>query len=333
MRISDKTNREELSPVPESEFERVLEEDLSEAREELQAREAASPRHTNQETWQQAGRMIKEFRPVPWPLWVMIRSVLGSGEGVKLAESSVFAPAEPIVDNALQDLTLGQFALGIDNVSGLPLSERLKLLKPDVGAALAFIYSVCRRVTSSHNERIWRPILDDALLRAQIGYFVGARNENFGVGRGMVAGFSGRSGLAIQIASGTERQAERSIEFLALGREISEVGLSTYACEPLQVSAMALVAAGLPHQAAYGTARFERRHDTIQPDSLEYRWLSALTITEHMRTGNSEMIRPEHWAAVGFNQGSARDALQVATRQLLRRGHSWRFLTDAVLAH
>ena len=46
------------------------------------------------------------------------------------------------------------------------------ILPSDVVAASSVIHAVCRRLGTRQFERIWRPILDDAILRARIGYLV-----------------------------------------------------------------------------------------------------------------------------------------------------------------
>ena len=171
---------------------------------------------------------------------------------------------------------------------------------------------------------MWGPILDDALMRAGIGYFVGMMAEDFGPGRGMLAGFAGRVGLAVLIASGTPEQAHNAITLLAGGRQIEEVALELYGCEPLHVAAMVLSAAGCGRESVIGIAAFTMSsHDRSTLSTAQQQWLAALTITEKVRSGEIEGVPESDWTLMGYDEGAERKELSEIITTLKRRGHGW----------
>lgn len=274
-------------------------------------------------TWQVAREITTQFRPVPWFIWRICNYSLGtSGEIHEINEGMVFG-LRRLIYAAASDPYLGAGEKVND------VRKAIKIVPSDVIAAVSVIHAICRRLASSQFERIWRPILDDALLRARIGWMAGALCEDFGEGRSMLAGFSGRTGLAILIASGELEQARSSLEMLAAGTRIEEVGMALYGCDPLQVSAMVLMAAGCGRDAAYGAARFASINDPVVEtvETLDQRrWLASFTICEYLRTGRADEIAEEHWNALKFDQEELRDEIKKQAKQVARRGHEWNWL-------
>jgi len=292
--------------------------------EELQGGALDAARHQIQSTgvaagsWEVAGNIVRNFRPVPWILWKVVRSVFGKSSQIGKPDSIVFDIVHPLVVQAARDKSLG----GAEDAMSLSLEKAVQLTGTDTAAALCLMHGVCRRISSTLSERIWRPILDDALLRAQIGMFVGGNLERFGRGRGMLAGFSGRSGLAIQIASGDMNKAQRTLEGLAAGMAMRDVGMTIYGCDPLQVSAMTLAAAGVSSDAAIGTASYSTEGKNIPPSSTQFLWLSAFAIAERLRMGDVDRVENRYWDAFDLNQ-ARRGELKQKVQQLQRKGHHW----------
>lgn len=169
--------------------------------------------------------------------------------------------------------------------------------------------------------------MDDALLRCEIGYLVGERVPTFGAGRGMLAGFAGRCGLAILIACGTLDQARKALELLAGGSEIKNVGLNVYGCDPLQVSAMTLSAAGCGRDAAFGTVRYASPEAMLLTENQEqFQWLSAFTVVEKVRIGREREVDEKYWEALGFVLGQDRGDLVEVAESLARKGHSFSWI-------
>lgn len=323
---SAESSSEESRDDFDQQMDQELEETTGDVTESVTGAVVQSP-ETLQNSWKTAQKLVKSFRPVPWAVWIAIRGTYRKSGEVGEPGAMVFDVLDPVIKAALKDPTLGRDVEPHEaNDPYISLTRSVELLGADVCASVCFLYSVCRRVQASLAERVWRPIIDDALLRAQIGYFVGGFLPEFGHGRGMLAGFSGRSGLAIQIASGQIDQAQEALESLALGLSIHDVGMSVYGCGPLQVSAMSLAAAGVSKDAAFGTASYALEDDRVEPDTPQYRWLSAFSIIEQLRVGRSEDIQPEHWRALAFEKVERQEALKGKARELLRKGHSWHWI-------
>ena len=236
-------------------------------------------------------------------------------------EPIAFDLVRPLILNAAKDKTLIKDGVTIATPV-VKIEEATKGLDLDVCAALCVVHGVCRRISVSLAERVWRPILEDALMRAQIGYHVGHHCPRFGRGRGMLAGFSGRCGLAVLIASGDLSKAQRALEGLASGMDIRKVGITVYGCDPLQVAAMTLSAAGCNIEAAFGVASFSSDGKDVAPKSEEFLWLSAFAISEHLRMGSTEQIEERYWQALGFELAD-RAALKEKIKILQRKGPSW----------
>ena len=194
--------------VEKDSFTLQLEKTLTNVHEEVALVDSES---LEREAWLEAKSIIEKFKPVPWFIWRLSHFVLGrSGEIKQLDQGLVFG-LRRLLFAAASDKVLGS-GRKIDNTR-----EALSLVSSDVVAAVSVIHAICRRLSKCDFERIWRPILDDALLRARIGVVVGEVVPEFGSGRAMLAGFAGRLGLAILISSGSLEQAQRCLELLASG--------------------------------------------------------------------------------------------------------------------
>ena len=271
--------------------------------------------------WQHARAIVERFKPTPWFIWRLSNFVLGRAGVINEAPEGLVFGLRRLLFAAASDGVLGA-GQKINNAR-----RALNELDPDVLAAVAVIHGMCRRLGTFDHERIWRPILEDALVRSRIGFMVGAKNPEFGSGRGMLAGFAGRCGLAILIATGDLDQARRALEMLASGTDIRDVGLAVYRCEPLQVSAMTLSAAGCGRDAAFGTVSFSAGDALGAVDSTtQLQWLAAFTIIERTRVGRESEIDARLWDALGFGTPEAQKELVTEVKQLVRRGHGWGWL-------
>lgn len=274
------------------------------------------------QSWTIAREVVQNFRPVPWFVWRLSNFVLGKpGQINPVSEGLVFG-LRRLLFAAASDATLGS-GMKVNNVR-----RALEVLEPDVVAAIAVIHAVCRRLSSYQFDRIWRPMLDDALLRSQIGLMVGQNQPSFGAGRGMLAGFAGRCGLTILLASGSLEQAREALEMLATGAEFREVGAKLFGCDPLQVSAMTLSAAGCGRDAAFGTVNYAAKVDLekVVENEEQLRWLAAFTITESVRTGKLSELDPRLWEVFDLDPVSAAEELQNRVRTMVRRGHGWHWI-------
>ncbi|MCB0321306.1 MAG: hypothetical protein KDD60_10295 [Bdellovibrionales bacterium] len=301
-------------------FERQLEATLQETEQAVMSLKELSLDPDQARSWSAARSVIEEFKPVPWFIWRLSNFVLGRPGSIgDVSEGLVFG------------LRRLMFALGSDETVGVgekvnSVRKALSVVESDVIASASVIHAVCRRLASKEHERIWKPILDDALLRARIGHDVGARCPGFGSGRGMLSGFAGRAGLAILISLGDLNKARRSLELLATGRTIKETGFLVYECDPLQVSAMMLTAAGIGRDAAFGTVNFSvgGQFESLETDE-QRRWLAAFEIIENMRMVGGTNVTDEAWAQMNFDE-EAQVELRATVKTLVRRGHGWQWM-------
>lgn len=314
------------APAEADSFAKELERTLQETEQAVLSIEGANADALAGKSWQHARTLVTQFRPVPMFIWRLSNFVFGKpGHINKVSEGLVFG-LRRLLFAAASDPVLGSGAK-INSVH-----KALEVLPSDVVAATAVIHAISRRLASRQFERIWRPILDDAVLRAQIGYFIGRENRNFGAGRGMLAGFAGRCGLAILISSGDLEQARKALEMLATGAEIRAVGMSLYGCDPLQISAMTLSASGCGRDAAYGTVSYSASLSlpTVAEDDIalesQQAWHSAFLITEFIRTARFDKIPQSSWEHLGIWDDSTRAAVQEKAKAALRRGHGWNWL-------
>ncbi|MBX7138675.1 MAG: hypothetical protein K1X83_11895 [Oligoflexia bacterium] len=320
------TGRGDLVVEPEDggnkdSFALKLEETLRETEQAVLSLSAIANDAAQGKAWEISRRVVEGFKPVPWFIWRLSNFVLGkSGQVAEASEGLVFGMRR-LLFAAASDSLLGAGEKVND------VRNALKVVKPDVIAAVSVIHAVCRRLSSRPFERIWRPIVEDALLRARIGYYVGERSASFGAGRGMLAGFSGRSGLAILISSGELEQARQTLEMLATGALIRDVGYGVYRCDPLQVSAMTLSAAGCGRDAAFGTVSYASDDPwAVAANDEQLRWLAAFSLCEAIRMGQVKEIDPKYWELMGYSEVQSREHVIAEARKLVRRGHGWTWI-------
>jgi hypothetical protein len=272
-------------------------------------------------TWRCAREVVEKFKPVPWFIWRISNYVFSRSGQINSVPEGMIMGLRRLLFAAASDLLLG---------SGKPVSNlkvATSLLRSDVIAAVSVVHAVCRRLATKEFERIWRPIIDDALLRAQIGYYVGRRCEHFGAGRGMLAGFAGRAGLAILIASGDLQQARHALEELAAGRDIGEVGLELYGCDPLQVSALMLSASGCGKDAAFGVVTYVSKEPLESLANNEQRaWLAAFTVCEKIRLGQQVLVPSDYWQLLEYTEAGEREQLVELAKTFVREGTNWAWI-------
>jgi hypothetical protein len=278
-----------------------------------------------EDSWAVASQLVREFRPVPWLVWRIVHAVIGKPNKIEKPDSITFDIFQPLLLKAAKDEVLTRGKSKETKVTRL--DQAVKILGHDIAAAVCMIHSVCRKVKSAVSERVWKPILDDALIRAQIGFYVGSKQTKFGSGRGMLAGFSGRSGLAILIAQGAPKQAQHALEGLAKGSDMRDVGLKVYGCDPLQVSAMTLSAGGCSMDAAFGVASFnlaKRASDSniFKDGSQLEQWLTVFAMSEYLRIGEPKSISDHQWKLLDWESEADQGELRQYAQKLTKKGHS-----------
>lgn len=278
---------------------------------------------TQKESWTVASRTVRDYKPVSGYLWRVVHAVLGRADKASKPDPMIFDALKPLIIESAADARLGN-----PNTRVSSLDDAVKIVGIDSAAAVCVVYGVCRRISATLTERLWRPIIDDALIRASIGYVVGEKVADFGKGRGILAGFSGRAGLAIQIAASDIQKAQRALEGLASGQPMKDVGTTVYGCDPLQVSAIMLASAGVTPEAAYGVAAYSNQGKNINPKSAANLWLSVFTVAEHLRISEADTIDPKYWRSLGLNE-SAQNEIRSSVDVILRKGHNWEWLLSS----
>lgn len=305
-------------------FTQKLEQTLEDTEKAVLGAVGSAMSQSETESWQRARDIVQQFRPVPWFIWRLSNYALGKAGVVKqISEGFVFG-LRRLLFAAASDPALG---IG-EKVNSV--KRALEILPGDVVAAVAVLYAVNKRLSTSQHDRIWRPILEDALLRARLGLLVGPRDPLFGAGRGILAGYAGRCGLAILIAQGDLDQARKALEMLATGSPIKKVGLAVYACDPLQISALTLTAAGCGHDAAFGTVSYsidpQYRDNAFRENEEQQRWLATFSLIESLRTGNISELPKEVLSRFSLEEPAVQEELLAEAKKIVRRGHGWSWL-------
>ena len=170
------------SAQEDEEYQQKVSQDLQRAGSELRALEGGAPQAAD--SWSVAGSLIARFRPIPLVVWRIVRAVYGRSGRITQAHPLTFIGLERVlyraaVDETLAVTTLDDILSRVEQSESAAMRDVVETLGIDVAAALCLIHAVCRRVAQSPLEPIWRPILDDALLRAQIGFHLGGFIDGF----------------------------------------------------------------------------------------------------------------------------------------------------------
>ncbi len=133
------------------------------------------------------------------------------------------------------------------------------------------------------------------------------------------------------MAQGEMEQAQKVLEMLAGGITLEAAGMEIYSCDPLQVSALTLSAAGCGRDAAFGTARYAAGDSGpglggSAAEIEQQRWRAAYAIIEKVRVGKAAEIPVRYWDDLGFCDGPMRDSLISEARKIVRNGHGWGWL-------
>lgn len=275
-------------------------------------------------SWLCARDLVQDFQPVPWVIWKLSKYAIGTNEKInKLFEPSVLG-LRRLLFAAASDRVLGAGEKIAD------VRAALEVLPSDVVAAVAVLHGLCRRLHSFPNERFWKPVLEDALLRAHLGFYVGQVTEDYGPGRGMLAGFAGRIGFAVLLASGSADSALKAQEKLASGGDLQEITLGVYGIDHLHVGALIMSAAGCGRDAAFGIVAFAS-HDQRRNagNTFQLRWLSCIALIDGIRMGTIESVDQGYWDELGFSKEADRNDLLELARMAIRRGHGWNWIVKS----
>ncbi|MCC6221558.1 MAG: hypothetical protein IT291_10000 [Deltaproteobacteria bacterium] len=319
----------------EEQYVERVERDIEKAGKEFKRKSALSEssqqeRKKRLQSWNVAIDIVKQFRPVPSSVWRLIYQVFGRENGLTESTPLSFHTVKLLITKAAQDETLAINHAKPDGIDikapSYKLTKAVMDIGIDVAAACCYLHAISRRIDSLVDERIWHPLVDDALLRAKIGHFVGGTLPQFGYGRGMLAGFSGRAGLVIQIATGTKKQCTRALEHMARGVPMRNVCFKIYGCDPLEVAAISLVASGCGRDSALGIAGASMKNNTVVSDPNQFLWLAVTSLVEHLRMGTPSEVDEKCWNAFGYSDKRRKDIIETI-RRLQRKKHGWNWIT------
>jgi len=275
------------------------------------------------QSWTVARQLVEGFG-LSWVVWRLAFYIFSSDKKKKLNEGFLIG-----FDSILMQMAKDP-VLGMDG-GEVSTREIIENVPEDIIAATIVIYAICKKLKGQNHERIWRPMLEDALVRARIGLMIGFVDKNFGCGRGMLAGFASRCGLVILLATGSLEQAKETLDQLTYGKDISEVGIKIYGCEPLQVSSMLFAAVGCGRSAAFAIASFSYgiKFASIEYSSgVERKWRAAFALCEAIRKHQSAEGHDELWDSLGFNNMTQRSKFVETARVIIKNGHQWEWFLD-----
>ncbi len=323
--VEDFDSSAEWKPEPNNygEFASQIERSLETAEKEIRDLAHSRASVESDASLLQARRIIAAFRPVPPIIWRLCNFSIGRPGNInKLTTGHAFGLKKLMVAIGHDPL------LGLDH-SRASSNDVVAGVSSDIIAAASVMYAVSRRLRAMPFSKLWEPMLQEALLRANLGFCVGQMSSSFGVGRAMLAGYAGRIGIVALIASGTELQAEEAVAVLARKASLSQTAREVYGCEPAHVAAMLLSAAGCSKDANLGVGAFGLSKMTqLGLDASSMLWLSALTIIDHVLDGRAFEIEERMWLALGFDEIGERDELSKIAKTLKREGHPWGWLAD-----
>lgn len=270
--------------------------------------------------WIIAKKRIENFRPLPWFLWRLSLSVFSKPVGKTKINEGMILGLRRLMFAAASDPVLGTGSK-INSVK-----KAITILPADVIAAVSIVHSVCRRLNVQNNNTIWKQFLDEALVRAQIGYEMGKVATNIGPGRGLLSGFAAQIGFAILVACADKKQAAETMEKLSSGHASSVIGTTIYGCEPIQISAMLLAACGCGPDAANGIAMSGAKIAEIeQLEGSRSLWAASGYAVEELRKGKVMNISPKLCSILEIGQPEL-DSLNKKAIKIARAGHSWQWI-------
>lgn len=283
----------------------------TQATEAIQQAIAVAEASGRSESWTKARQVTEDLKPVPWFIWRLCNQILGR-EG----HQSV------LLDSSVMGLRRLLFAAASSSVFGRDtkvnsVRDALLTLKPDVVAAVAVVHATTRKLQSKPLDMLWRPLLDQALLRARLGFEIGKRNETFGGGRGFLSGFASSIGLPILMSAGTLEQATELMEAFSQDKAESADEI-VYGTSSLQVGAMFLSSCGVSSEAANGFIEFANNHTTESAPT--HIWASCAYLVQMIQQKKSHLAQKETLAEFNLDEASLQALLKLF-KQLSREGH------------
>jgi hypothetical protein len=294
-----------------------LEKDFVECESVLQSLNGDNPLFGK--SWEIATSLVTEIKPIPWSVWRIASFVFGSYGRINTPPEGMFLGYQNFLSTLNKD---PEFGTEFKELNPLEIPSKISV---DVVISTLIMYSVCRKLSHLPLKRIWSTMLDDALIRARIGGSLASYSSNFGVGRGLLAGFSGRMGIVLLLATGNHQKAARTLQLLADGQTLRTVGIDIFGVDPLHVSAVTLLSAGFGLDAACGIVAFNTP-SLVATNTIQEEWQSAFSIVEHSRLGQFGKISEKNWNTFGLTSHEKKDEFRRQVNNYSRKGHLFEWL-------
>jgi hypothetical protein len=274
-------------------------------------------------SWDIARNIVQKFDPVPWFVRRLSQISLAKEQIGKPVPSGAVVGLDKLLCLAANDAMLGS------GNSVVNATQAKKVLRADEFAAVAIVHSICRRLKTPKFQKMWYPLLDQALVSAQIGYCLGVKHPDIGGGKGLLGGFAFKIGLLILMVNGTQTTGNRCLDKLMKGVGISEIGTKLYNCDPLYVSACILTAIGCGGDSALGLIAYsscKSEQDEAPQNQGHKEWFTLIKVLELIRLNRSEEVLEDEWNCLGFDDRAERHEVEDVVQLIKRRGHGWRWL-------
>lgn len=170
-----------------------------------------------------------------------------------------------------------------EEASATELREAVEILGVKASAVMLAINCICERtLDSGPSNRIWSPLFKEMMSEIEVGYHLGTSVERVGHEQGMLVGFSRLAGLVVLLTRFPDAFTRWYTD--TAGSDNSAKTLSTFGCEPYQVSSILMQHLGLGAEIAIATASILGGIDnqiielkpTMKNWAATYHWIHAL---------------------------------------------------------
>lgn len=264
-------------------------------------------------SWERAVSIVKNCQPIPWYL-----RDLGAAVAQEVTElpQDLLIPFRRLLFAAASDGVLG------DDRRVNTLSDACTVLTSDRIWSISLIHSAVQGILAYPHQRFWRQFLEEALLDVYIGIALGALRDDFGVGRGMLAGFAGRFGLVVAMAGGTVEQARALTEKIAKGASSRSGGRRVYNCEALQISGLIYHLGGAPEKVLLGI--FGALGEEVELADESAYWRSAVRLIGAVRDSDIDLDKlAVDRELFGLGEQEAWSSFRTRSQQIVRLGLPW----------
>ncbi len=279
-------------------------------------------------TWQRALEIAQEELRVGTVLWSAFRNGwIGNAEPVELLKAISMSH----IINPAALLAAAEMPLDRSEQSAESLLHAMSMIGVQMSTAVLAINYVGASILKKRPPPVWRTIFEEMMTSIEIGAKFGARVPLLSSSGGALIGFAKGAGLGLLLMN--DPAAFLRWHRQTGGFEGKELLLSSFGCEPYQVSACALQQLGFGADisigAALATGSIEAPLLEIGPEVL--RWKAAFLWIEALREGRNYPRDPEmrsYFREIAPPQDSSArnlvlESLYVDVAKVKRDGSRW----------